>query len=108
ELHLAEYHEYCLSALVNERQTTPASVMERFAVQLREQGHPLKRFEDALTHYKEAVRRIQVAYRDEQEVLVRDVVHVVGSAIEEIPFAGGIVHKGATALTDMVLEKGRM
>ena len=108
ELHLSEYHEYCLSALVNERQTTPASLMEHFADQLREHGHPLKKFEDALTRYKEAVRRMQVAYRDEHELLVRDVVHVVGSAIEEVPFAGGIIHKGATALTDLMLEKGRM
>jgi hypothetical protein len=108
ELRLSDYHEYCLAALVNERQTTPASVMERFADQLREQGYPLKKFEDALTRYKEAVRRIQVTYRDEQELLVRDVVDVVGSVVEEIPFAGGIVHKGATAFTDIVLEKGRM
>jgi hypothetical protein len=108
ELYLSEYREYCLSALVNERQTTPASVMERFADQLREQGHPLKKFEDALTRYKEAVRRIQVAYRDEQESLVSDVIDVFGEVAGEIPLAGGIVHKGADALTGLVLEKGRM
>jgi tetratricopeptide (TPR) repeat protein len=108
ELRLPEYHEYCLAALVNERQTTPASVMERFADQLREQGHPLKKFDDALTHYKEAVLRIQMSYRDEQEGLVRDVVDVVGSAIEDIPFAGSIVHKGATVFSDIMIERGRM
>src|SRR5215472_11271150 len=43
EIRLPEYHEYCLAALVNERQTTPASIMERFADQLRDQGYPLKK-----------------------------------------------------------------
>ena len=34
ELDDSKYKEYCLSALVDERQTTPVSIMERFADQL--------------------------------------------------------------------------
>ncbi len=109
EARLPEFREYCLTAWTDERQATPAGVMERLAEQFREGGHALKKFEDALTRYKEALRRMQAAgYRDEQEQLVREVVETAGTLAEEIPFAGGVVHKGTTVLSDLVLEKGRM
>src|SRR5437762_10801434 len=97
--------DYCLTAKVDERQTTPANVMERFADQLRELGLPLKKFEQALTSYKEALRRIRIGYRDEQEVLVREVIDVAGAVTEELPFIGGVVHKGVNVLAETLIEK---
>jgi len=38
EVHSAEFKDYCLTATVDELQTTPASIMEKFASQLHMQG----------------------------------------------------------------------
>ncbi len=110
EAHTPNFREFCHTALVNERQTTPASVMERFADQFREQGHPLKKFEEALTRYKEALRRMQATsagFHDEQELFIREVVDTAGTLMDDLPFGGGVIHKGTTILSDLVLEKGR-
>ena len=109
EARIPDLREYCLTALVNERQTTPASVMERFADQFRELGHPFKKFEEALIHYKEALRRMHATgagYRDEQEMVVREVIDTTGTIMEDLPFAGTMIHKGANTLTDLMLERG--
>src|SRR5579859_6332231 len=34
EAHASEFKDYCLTAIVDERQTTPASIMEKFSDQL--------------------------------------------------------------------------
>jgi len=59
EAHATDLKDYCLTALVNDQQTTPASVMERFAVQILDVGHPLQKFAEALTLYKKALRSMQ-------------------------------------------------
>ncbi len=67
EIHTPAFREYCLAALVNERQTTPASVMECFANQFRTQGYPLERFDVSLTRYKEVLRHMRLyGYQDQQ------------------------------------------
>src|SRR5438105_12595106 len=38
EAHSADYKDYCLTATVDELQTTPASIMEKFATQLHMLG----------------------------------------------------------------------
>src|SRR5436305_1408611 len=38
EAHSAEFKDYCLTAIVDERQTTPTSLMEQFAEQLHIAG----------------------------------------------------------------------
>src|SRR5260370_29602136 len=51
ELHDSKFQDYCLSALVDERQITPVSIMERFADQLHlggDFGKALKRYKDTL------------------------------------------------------------
>src|SRR6516162_4563562 len=55
EAHSAEFKDCCLTALVDERQTTPLSLMEKFAEQLHMKGE----FEKALKQYKEALRKQQ-------------------------------------------------
>jgi hypothetical protein len=52
EAHSTEFKDYCLTALVDERQTTPLSIMEKFADQLHLKGA----FEKGLKHYKESLR----------------------------------------------------
>src|SRR5215469_5910571 len=48
----ADFKAYCLTALVDERQTTPASMMEKFAHQL----YLGNNFGKALCRYKEALQ----------------------------------------------------
>src|SRR6516162_1174908 len=38
EAHSTEFKDYCLTAAIDELQTTPASIMEKFAAQLLMQG----------------------------------------------------------------------
>src|SRR5260221_10773480 len=52
ETHSVDFKDHCLTASVDELQTTPASMMEKFANQLHIKGT----FEKALKHYKEALR----------------------------------------------------
>ncbi len=105
EAHASSFKDYCLTARVNERQATPANIMERFAEQLREKNHPLKEFEEKLTRYKELIRRIQTENAEEQDILLRETVNLVGTIVEDIPFAGKLMHKEATALTDVLVDK---
>ena len=90
ELYDSKYKEYCLSALVDERQTTPVSIMERFADQLHLGGD----FGKALKHYKELVRKLQT----EQETLQTTILHrapdFAGAAIEGVPIVGPILREG--------------
>jgi AAA domain len=53
ETHTPEFKDYCLTAMVDERQTSSASMMEKFAEQLHLEGD----FEKALKQYKEALRK---------------------------------------------------
>ncbi len=53
------YEDYCIVALVDERQAAPASIMEAFAGQLRMAGFPLAKFEDELALYKETFWNLQ-------------------------------------------------
>jgi tetratricopeptide (TPR) repeat protein len=101
------FKDYCLTAKVDERQTIPASIMQRFADQLRDAGQPLKKFEEKLTSYKESLRRMYTGHKEEQEMLVRETIDIAGTVAEEIPIVGGLMHKGANTFTEILIEKGR-
>ena len=53
EAHLAEFKDYCLTATVDDLQTTPASIMEKSAAQL----HMQDAFDKALKHYQKDYAR---------------------------------------------------
>ncbi|MBV8822229.1 MAG: tetratricopeptide repeat protein, partial [Ktedonobacteraceae bacterium] len=108
EARATNFKDYCLTAKVDERQTTPASIMQRFADQLRDAGQPLKKFEEKLTSYKASLRRMQAGHKEEEEMLVRETVDIAGVVAEDIPFVGGLMHKGANTVTDILIEKGHM
>src|SRR5438477_7615012 len=92
EAHSPHFKEYCLVALVNEQQTTPFSVMEKFAQELSEAGTPLPEFDKALTRYKETLRKLQIEREAAKENAVRETVDIVGAIVEEVPVVGGILH----------------
>src|SRR5690349_14764073 len=56
EANSADFKDYCLTATVDELQTTPASIMGKFADQLHMTGD----FKKELRQYKEALRKLQI------------------------------------------------
>src|SRR5437870_5830988 len=49
------FNDYCLTALANDLQVSPANIMEKFAEQLNIAG----KFEKELKQYKETLRKLQ-------------------------------------------------
>ncbi len=75
--------DYCLTAVVNERQSTPMGAMEKFADQL----HLMGDFEKALKYYKVALRKLQT---ERNAVLHLRSDELANSIVESLPLVGGI------------------
>src|SRR6266566_690880 len=101
EAHSAEFKDCCLMALVDERQTTPLSIMEKFADQLHLKGE----FEKALRRYKEALRKQQTERETMQGVVLNRVPDFAGAAAEMVPFVGPLLREGAKATAGIYLDK---
>ncbi|GAC1353891.1 MAG: hypothetical protein NVS4B11_23340 [Ktedonobacteraceae bacterium] len=95
EVHTSRHKDYCLVALVDERQATPASMMEKFAEQLRMDG-PFKR---AMLAYKDALRRQQVEQETMQDALLQRAPDFAGAAVEGVPFVGPLLREGVKLTT---------
>src|SRR5437588_4474032 len=79
------FGDYCLAALVDERQANPASIMEHFADQLRQQGYPIAKFENELAHYKEILQKLQTKGGDKRETFVRKAApELVGAVVKDV------------------------
>lgn len=98
------FKDYCLTALVDERQTTSISVMERFAGQLGLTGKFLK----LLRQYKEALLK----ERDEQDILPEELMQRVpdftGAIFEGIPIAGPVLREGTKTATAHLIDKRKV
>ena len=84
EAHATNFKDYCFTAFVDERQTTPVSIMEKFADQLHIAGE----FEKALGRYKESLRKLQAA---REAMLRKTTTEVAGSAVKNVPVVGGML-----------------
>jgi tetratricopeptide (TPR) repeat protein len=101
EARSTEFKDYCLTATVDELQTTPASIMEKFAAQLHMQGA----FEKALKHYKETLRTQQTEREMLQDTLVQRVPTFAGAAVEGVPFVGPLLGEGVKATAEHLLDR---
>lgn len=98
----SNYKDYCLTAIVNERQATPASVMEKFAEQLDMTGD----FEKALKQYKEVLHKLQTEREASRELLLRKTTtDLAGSVVKDVPFIGGILKEGVGAATSYFFDE---
>src|SRR5438876_2920397 len=84
EARSADFKDYCLTALVDERQTTPTSFMEKFADQLHMKGE----FEKAPKHDKEVLRKLQTERETTQDAVLSRVPDFAGAAAEMVPLVG--------------------
>jgi len=101
EARSAEFKDYCLTATVDELQTTPFSFMEKFATQLHIQGA----FSKALKHYKEALRIQQTEQEMLQDTFVQRVPAFAGAAVEGVPFVGPLLGEGVKATAEHLLDR---
>jgi tetratricopeptide (TPR) repeat protein len=100
EAHSAEFKDYCLTAIVDERQTTPTSLMEQFAEQL----HIAGKFEKALRQYKEALRKLQGEPDTPQDTFSQRAPDFAGAATEVIPFVGPLAREGVKVVAGHLLD----
>ena len=101
EARSTEFKDYCLTAIVDERQITPASIMGKFADQLHMTGD----FEKSLRQYKEALRKLQAEQETLQDRVFPRVPDFTGAAVEGVPFAGPLLREGVKVTTGHLLEK---
>jgi tetratricopeptide (TPR) repeat protein len=101
EARSANFKDYCLTATVDELQTTPASMMEKFASQLHMQGA----FEKALKHYKKVLRTQQTEREMMQDTLLQRTPTLAGAALEGVPFVGPLLGEGVKATAEHLLDR---
>jgi hypothetical protein len=99
----ADFKAYCLTALVDERQTTPASIMEKLAHQL----HLGKPFEKALQRYKETLQFLPLSRSPSSlsETMVTRVPDIAGALVEGVvPMAGPLLREGVKVTAEHLLD----
>jgi tetratricopeptide (TPR) repeat protein len=101
EAHSAEFKDYCLTATVDDLQTTPASIMEKFAAQL----HMQDAFEKALKHYQKGLRTQQTEQETLQDTLVQKMPVFAGATVEGIPFVGPLLGEGVKATAEHLMDR---
>ena len=101
EAHTAEFKDYCLTAIVDEWQMTPTSIMEKFAEQLHIGG----KFEKALRQYKEVLRKLQTEPDTLQDTVLQKAPDFASAAAEGIPFVGPLAGAGIKVTTGHLLER---
>jgi hypothetical protein len=88
----SNFKDYCLTAFVNERQATPASIMEKIADQLPFGGE----FARALKQYKEILHKLQNEREVAREAFWRKATtDVAGSLAKGVPIVGGMLEQGS-------------
>jgi tetratricopeptide (TPR) repeat protein len=79
-----------LTALVDERQGSPADLMERCAVQLRLAGAPLVTFEQTLSRYKQTTHHPQPEQVVAQAAFIREVSDLTKAKVMDESVLGGL------------------
>jgi tetratricopeptide (TPR) repeat protein len=99
ETQTADFKDYCLTALVDERQFTPVDIMSKLAEQLRITGA----FEKALRLYKAALRT-ETEQETLQGTLFGKLPDFTGAAAEGVPVVGPLLREGIKTATGHLLD----
>ncbi len=103
EARTAQFEDYCLTAIVDERQATPASMLEKFAEQLHMDGA----FKRAMIAHKDALRRQQAEQETMQDAVLQRAPDFVGAAVEGVPFVGPLLREGVKLTAAQVMNRQR-
>ena len=95
------FQEYCMAAIVDERQATPASMMEKFTAQL----HMHHEFSRAITRYKEALHKLQDEQETMQDAVLQRAPDFAGAAVEGVPIIGPLLREGLKMTTSQMLDR---
>jgi tetratricopeptide (TPR) repeat protein len=95
------FKDYCLTAMVDERQTTTVSIMEKVADQLGIAG----KFEKALRQYKATLRKLQTEQETLQKPILRNLPDFAGATVEGVPIAGPLLREGVKVGTKHLLGR---
>ena len=101
EARASTFKDYCLIAIIDERQATPVTMMERLAGQLGLEG----KFAKVLKRYKEAVRKQHDEQETLPELLLQRAPDFAGAVLEGIPIAGPVLREGAKVTASHLLDK---
>ncbi|HET8912421.1 MAG TPA: hypothetical protein VFN23_13200, partial [Ktedonobacteraceae bacterium] len=101
EVHSDDFRDYCQIALVDERQTTPIAIMEKFADQLNLSGE----FDKSLAQYRESWLRLQRDGESSGDAFLRKAPDLAGTVVEDVPVIGGLLKEGATITTKYLVNK---
>lgn len=103
EAQTEDFNDYCLTALVNERQTTSLDVMKKFADQLEIKG----KFERALKEYEDALRRIRDSQEAAGDALLSNMPDALGAAAKAatpLPVINEIAGEGTKVMSKAVID----
>jgi hypothetical protein len=103
ETYSPNFRDYCLAALVDERQTSSINIMQKFADQLRLEGE----FQKAIRQYEMAVLKLKT---DQENGTLYDaaldgVPAVAGATVESVPFFGPLLREGVKATAQYLLAR---
>lgn len=101
EAQKAPFNDYCQTAIVDEHQTDPISIMEQFVQQLGITGT----FAKAHKRYKEALRKQQAERETLGEMFSQSVPDLAGAVMEGIPLAGPLLREGTKIAASHLLQQ---
>jgi tetratricopeptide (TPR) repeat protein len=103
EAHGPNFKDFCQTALVDERQTSAVSIMQKFADQLRLEGE----FKKVLHRYEEAVLKLKTDQENGtlQDAALRGVPSFAGAAVEGVPIVGPLLREGVKATAQYFLAR---
>jgi len=103
ETHTPNFRDSCLAALVDERQTSVVSIMQKFADQLRLEG----KFQKVLHRYEEAVLKLKTDQENGtlQDAALGRVPNFAGAAVEGVPIVGPLLREGVKVTAQSLLAK---
>jgi tetratricopeptide (TPR) repeat protein len=108
EARTANFKDSCLTALVDDRQGTPARIMEQWAIQLRMAGYPLAAFENALALHKKALQEWQPEQEVARAAFLRQVHHTSGTVrVTGVPVIGGLYETVAEVAVESFWDQRR-
>jgi tetratricopeptide (TPR) repeat protein len=108
EAHTPKFKDSCLTALVDERQGTPARIMEQWAIQLRMAGYSLAAFENTLTLHKKALQEWQAEQEVARAAFLRQVPHLSSTVlVTGVPVIGGLYETVAEVAVESFWDQRR-
>lgn len=103
ETHTPGFKDYCLTALVDEGQTSAVSMMQKFADQLRLEGE----FQKVLHRYEDAELKLKTDRENGtlQDAALSGVPNLAGAAVEGVPFVGPMLREGVKTTAQYFLAR---